>query len=65
MWTYGLDVCKIPSGTSLALAIDAKEGCIMHDPALWASWYIVLLLIPLMILVLMVRDFLFRRAGRH
>jgi ferric iron reductase protein FhuF len=37
----------------------------MHDPALWASWYIVLLLIPLMILVLMVRDFLFRRAGRH
>jgi len=28
----------------------------MHDPVLWASWYILLLLVPLMIFVLVVRD---------
>ena len=37
----------------------------MHDPAVWANWYVVLLLFPLMILVLMVRDFLTRRTGRR
>jgi len=37
----------------------------MHDPAIWTSWYIVLLLFPLMILVLMVRDFLSGRTGRR
>ena len=33
----------------------------MRDPALWTSWYVVLLLFPFMIIILLVRDFL---AGR-
>lgn len=37
----------------------------MHDPAVWTSWYVVLLLFPLMILVLVVRDFLSRRTRRR
>jgi ferric iron reductase protein FhuF len=37
----------------------------MRDPALWASWYVVLLLFPFMILVLLVRDFLSRRTRRR
>ena len=32
----------------------------MRDPALWTSWYVVLLLFPAMIIVLMVRDFVAR-----
>lgn len=42
-----------------------REGSIMHDTALWTSWYVVLLLFPFMILVLMVRDFLSKRTGRR
>ena len=37
----------------------------MHDPVLWTSWYVVLLFFPLMIFVLLVRDFLSRRTGRR
>lgn len=37
----------------------------MRDPANWISWYIVLLLFPFMILVLLVREFLSRRARRR
>lgn len=37
----------------------------MHDPAVWISWYVVLLLFPLMIFVLMVRDFLYQRTRRR
>jgi hypothetical protein len=37
----------------------------MRDPALWTSWYVVLLLFPFMILVLLVRDFLSRRTRRR
>jgi len=37
----------------------------MRDPALWASWYVVLLLFPSMIIVLLLRDFLARRARRR
>ncbi len=37
----------------------------MRDPALWTSWYVVLLLFPFMILVVLVRDFLFRRTRRR
>jgi hypothetical protein len=37
----------------------------MHDPAIWTVWYIALLLFPLMILVLVVRDLLSRRTGRR
>ena len=33
----------------------------MRDPALWTSWYVVLLLFPFMIIILLLRDFL---AGR-
>jgi len=33
----------------------------MHDPALWTSWYVVLLLFPFMIIVLLLSDYL---AGR-
>ena len=33
----------------------------MHDPALWASWYAVLLFFPLVIMILIVRDVWFRR----
>lgn len=37
----------------------------MRDPALWTSWYVVLLLFPIMILVLLVRDYLFPRRTRR
>lgn len=37
----------------------------MRDPALWTSWYVVLLLFPSMIIVLLVRDFLARHARRR
>jgi len=37
----------------------------MQDPAVWASWYIVLLFCPFMILVLLIPDFLSRRARRR
>ena len=37
----------------------------MRDPALWTSWYVVLLFFPLMIIALLVRDFLARRARRR
>ena len=37
----------------------------MRDPALWTSWYVALLLFPIMIFVLLVRDFLSRRTGRR
>ena len=37
----------------------------MRDPALWAGWYVALLLFPFMIIVVMVRDFLARRTGRR
>jgi hypothetical protein len=37
----------------------------MRDPALWTSWYVVLLLFPFMILVVLVRDFLSRRTRRR
>lgn len=39
-----------------------EEGHDMRDPALWASWYVVLLLFPFMIILLLLRDFL---AGRR
>jgi len=34
----------------------------MHDLALWTSWYVVLLLFPLMVLFLMARDMFSRRG---
>ena len=37
----------------------------MRDPALWTSWYAVLLLFPSMIIVVLIRDFLARRARRR
>ncbi len=37
----------------------------MHDPTVWSTWYVVLLLFPLVILILMVRDFLSSRTGRR
>ena len=37
----------------------------MHDPTVWSSWYVVLLLFPLMIYILIVRDFLSSRTGRR
>ena len=33
----------------------------MRDPALWTSWYVVLLLFPFMIIILLLCDF---RTGR-
>jgi ferric iron reductase protein FhuF len=36
----------------------------MHDPALWAHWYVALLLFPLMIIALLLRDFLAGRGRR-
>lgn len=35
----------------------------MRDPVLWTSWYVALLLFPLMIFVMLVRDFLSRRTA--
>ena len=35
----------------------------MRDPGLWTSWYVALLLFPLMIFVMLVRDFLSRRTA--
>lgn len=35
----------------------------MRDPGLWTSWYVALLLFPLMIFVMLVRDFLARRTA--
>ena len=37
----------------------------MHDPAVWTGWYFALLLFPLMIVVLLVRDILSRRTCRR
>lgn len=37
----------------------------MRDPALWTSWYVVLLLFPSMIIVLLLWDLLARRARRR
>ena len=37
----------------------------MRDPALWTSWYVVLLLFPFMIIILLVRDFLAGRGRRR
>ena len=36
----------------------------MRDPALWSSWYVVLLLFPFMIIILLLRDFLAGRGRR-
>jgi len=37
----------------------------MHDPALWTSWYVVLLLFPFMIIVvLLLSDYLAGRGRR-
>ena len=41
-----------------------KEGHEMHDPALWTSWYVVLLLFPFMIIVLLLSDYLAGRGRR-
>lgn len=35
----------------------------MRDPGLWTSWYVALLLFPLMIFVMLVKDFLSRRTA--
>jgi hypothetical protein len=37
----------------------------MRDPALWTSWYVVLLMFPFMIIILLLRDFLAGRARRR
>ena len=37
----------------------------MRDPALWTSWYVALLLFPLIIVALLVRDFLCQRIRRR
>ena len=37
----------------------------MRDPALWTSWYVVLLLFPFMIIVLLLRAYLVGRYGRR
>ena len=36
----------------------------MHDPVLWTSWYVVLLLFPFMIIVLLLSDYLAGRGRR-
>ena len=36
----------------------------MRDPALWTSWYVVLLLFPFMIIVLLLRDYFAGRSRR-
>jgi hypothetical protein len=42
-----------------------EEGHHMRDPALWTSWYVVLLLFPFMIIILLLRDFLAGRGRRR
>lgn len=36
----------------------------MHDSALWTHWYVALLLFPLMIIALLLRDFFTGRGRR-
>lgn len=47
---------------ALCFGYAEEEGHDMRDPALWTSWYVVLLLFPSMIILLLLRDFL---AGRR
>lgn len=36
----------------------------MHDPTVWTSWYVALLLFPSIIGALLIRDFLSQRVSR-
>jgi len=42
-----------------------EEDHHMRDPALWTSWYVVLLLFPFMIIILLLCDFLTGRGRRR
>jgi hypothetical protein len=46
----------------LALFIEGDiGGIIMHDPALWASWYVWLLAVPALVIGTLIRDWFQRR----
>ena len=48
-----------------ALLSCGEEDHHMRDPALWTSWYVVLLLFPFMIIILLLCDFLTGRDRRR
>jgi len=56
--------CAGTSWNALCSVRFHKEGHDMHDPALWTSWYVVLLLFPFMIIVLLLSDYLAGRGRR-
>ncbi len=53
---------KMYYGMVLALCgVRHIGGIIMHDPALWASWYLWLLTFPALVIGILVRDWVQRR----
>ena len=64
--TQDLESCSSLTPAECAvLSYVGEEDHHMRDPALWTSWYVVLLLFQFMIIILLLRDFLAGRGRRR
>jgi len=64
--TQDLESCSSRTPEECALlSYFGEEDHHMRDPALWTSWYVVLLLFPFMIIILLLCDFLAGRGRRR